>query len=203
VRQHTKYLTMPAEEFPEQTIFYLRAYSAGHLADICADLGLPDDGTKNRLFRRILRLVGVTEGWLPLQPTVELQTVLTFTRWYPLLAPLQTERDAYPDFEDEMIEVFGEDRVHRQHIVAHGNGLRIDFHIGQPHGRGVGVEFKMPKSNADLQRAVGQLDQYQTAYPDGNLIMVLIDDGLPAAMRIPFEEVLRKRGISTVVKSRV
>jgi hypothetical protein len=202
VRQNTKYLTMPAEDFPEQTAFYLGAYNAGHLADICADLGLPDDGPKNTLFRRIYRHVGILEGWLPQQPTVDLHTVLAFTRWYPLRPPLQSERDAYVDFEDEMIEVFGEDLVHPQYTVAHGNALKIDFHIGQPRGAGVGVEFKMPRSNSDIQKAMGQLDQYLTAYPDGNLIMVLIDDGLPAAMRIPFEDTLRKRGVTTVVKSR-
>jgi len=202
VRQCTKYLTMPAEDFPDQTIFYLRAYSAGHLADICADLGLADDGPKNTLFRRIYRHVGVAEGWLPQQPAVDLQTVLDFTKWYPLLPPLQSERDAYVDFEDEMIEVFGEDLVHAQYPIAHGNTLKIDFHIGQPRGPGIGVEFKMPRTNGDVQRAIGQLDQYLTAYPDGNLVMVLVEDGLSAAVRIPFEEALRKRNITTVIKSR-
>jgi hypothetical protein len=47
--------------------------------------------------------------------------------------------------------------------VAHGSTLKIDFHVGDPQADGVGIEVKVPKNNADVQRTLGQLDQYSDA----------------------------------------
>ena len=64
IRSHTKYLSMPASEFPAQTEEYLKPYSSDLLADLCDDLGLSPDGTKDQRYRRIMREVHYREGWL-------------------------------------------------------------------------------------------------------------------------------------------
>jgi len=58
IREHTQYLSMSRETFPQQTLSYLSPYTADHLAEICDVLGLQTDGTKDDLFRRIYREVG-------------------------------------------------------------------------------------------------------------------------------------------------
>ena len=57
VRQHTKYLSMTPQTFPLQTIHYLSNYTGDHLYDLCQDLGLDGNGSKNMLFRRSYREV--------------------------------------------------------------------------------------------------------------------------------------------------
>ncbi len=38
IRQHTQYVSMPRETFPQQTLRYLSPYTADHLAEICDNL---------------------------------------------------------------------------------------------------------------------------------------------------------------------
>lgn len=203
IRQHTKYLSMSREGFPQQTLNYLAPYTADHLAEICEALGLETDGTKDDLFRRIHREVGYREGWLEHVPiaveTFDKEVVLPFVRWYPLRTKGEYESDCYGSFDGEMMEVFGEERVHPEYPVAHGSTLKIDFHIGRPQQPGVGVEFKRPANNSELQRALGQMDQYVVAYGP-NLIVVLIPDALSKAQETLFVDALGKKGITTVVK---
>jgi len=203
IREHTQYLSMSRETFPQQTLSYLSPYTADHLAEICEALGLQTDGTKDGLFRRIYREVGYREGWLERVPAAvesfDKPLVLPFVAWYPIRRRGEYENDYYDAFEDEMVELFDEEYVHPQYAVAHGSTLKIDFHIGRPQQPGVGVEFKRPTNNNELQRALGQMDQYLAAY-EPNLIVVLIPDALNKAQETLFVDALRGKGIATVVK---
>ncbi len=205
IREHTKYLSMSPETFPGQTINYLSQYSADFLADICQALGLDDRGGKNDLFRRIYREVGYREGWLSHvareAPVITKETVLPFIHWYPILKNYDYEKDYYEDFHSEMLEVFGEANIHEQLPIAHGSTLKIDFHIGHPQQGGVGVEFKMPTSNSEIQRALGQMDQYLTRY-GSELVIVLIPDFLQKAQETLFLDELTRKGITTVMKTK-
>src|SRR5947209_13276411 len=46
IREHTQYLSMSRETFPQQTLRYLSPHTADHLAKICEARGLQTDGTK-------------------------------------------------------------------------------------------------------------------------------------------------------------
>jgi hypothetical protein len=91
--------------------------------------------------------------------------------------------------------------VHEQVAVAHGTTLKIDFHIGGtvPGQGGVGIEFKMPTSNSDIQKAIGQLGQYQTCYGQ-SLIVVVFPDFLDHKHLQPFFHELGHRRIAHVIK---
>lgn len=205
IRASTKYLTMPAEAFPEQTMSYLDLFPSGHLADICSALGLPDDGTKDSCYRRIMREVRYREGWSArpdrtADSICTTESVRTHVEWYPIKRRGQYESDFYPAFAEEMDEVFGQDNVHEQLAIAYGNTLKIDFHIGPPQGDGVGVEFKMPTTNSELQRALGQLDQYKSRYGD-RLLMVLLPDFLDRAQQALFTDCARgKESIAATLR---
>lgn len=206
VRQHTKYLSMAPETFPLQTIHYLSSYTGDHLYDLCQDLGLDGDGSKNTLFRRIYREVGFREGWLPLvakaSSVISKQTVLPFVQWYPIMKNYEYEKDYYKDFHEEASEVFGLHSVHDQLAIAYGNTLKVDFHIGHPQQGGVGVEFKMPTNNSELQRALGQMDQYGSRYQT-ELIVVIIPDFLSPAQVELFVGELGRKNITAVMKTKV
>ncbi len=206
VRESTDYLTMPALEFPQQTINHLLAYAKRRdaAAFVCEELGIRPDVTWPRLIRRILRHVHVEEGWRaaedPAHPTsVALQAA---AQLYPVLAK-STETDFCREFADEASEVWP-GLVHSQFpIITHGRVLKIDLHIGLPNKPGFGVEFKVPRTNSDVQRALGQLDQYLVGYPDGRLMLVVIDDfHLPEAALYSFAEAVRARGVPTIMKQR-
>lgn len=204
VRAHTKYLTMPAREFPAQTQNYLAVYSSDHLADLCEHLGLSPAGTKDARYRRIMRAVHTREGWLPRiaapfdVKTLTAATVAPFLAWFPISCEGEYERDFYPIIRDELSEVFGS-AVYEQLPVAHGSTLKIDFHVGDPSGHGVGIEVKMPTNNADVQRAVGQLDQYQRRYGH-NLILLVLGEFLKREILSSFIDALKGRSIATVVR---
>jgi hypothetical protein len=204
VLAHTAYLSMSADKFPEQTRQYLDRYSSQHLADICEELALSNDGTKDTLYRRIMREVGYRENWLKRYNTgtesaLDLELVRPFINWYPITKRGQYERDFYQGFFEEMAEIFGEDSVHEQFAVAHGNSLKIDFHLGHPQEHGVGVEFKLPTSNSELQRGIGQLGQYKTRY-GSSLILVLIPDFVDKAQQLLFIDACRDAGVSVLIK---
>lgn len=204
VRQSTKYLSMHVNEFPKQTLYYLQDF-AEVLPDFCSRLGLEETGTKDILKRRIYREVGYQEAWLPRHPKgveISMSIVLPFVQWYPILKNRDYEKDYYKDFFDEMAEVFGEENVHEQVVVAHGQPLKIDFHIGHPTNGGVGVEFKMPLNNSDVQKALGQVEMYQRRY-GAEMIVVLIPDLIDRKLALPFIEDLNRKGIVTVEKTKV
>jgi hypothetical protein len=131
--------------------------------------------------------------------TITVDTVRPFVEWYPLLNRGKYEKDLYPAFAEEMEEIFGEENLHEQYAVAHGNSLKIDFHIGHPQEHGVGVEFKVPASNAELQRGVGQLGQYKLRYGD-HLILVMVPDFLDKTQQMMFTDACRQFGVSVIVK---
>ena len=206
LKEHSGYLQTPTEEFPIETILHLNSFPANNLAELCESLRLDADGPKTTLVRRIYREVGFREGWLPpkLQeaPTIVKETVLPFVQWYPLLKAGQYEKDYYRDFYDEMSELFGSINVHEQLAIAYGNTLKIDFHIGHPQRGGVGIEFKMPTNNGEIQRALGQLDQYMNHYKE-EVIVVLLPDFLTDAQLQLFLDELKRKEITVVVKPKL
>jgi len=206
IRATTQYLHMLPEEFPKQTLRYLDVCTAEELVEICADLGIGVSGAKDELYRRIYREVGFREGWLQRLPSgiqeVGKDAVLPFIRWYPIRKYMSYERDYAEDFDREMFDLLGEDLVHPEYPIAHGSTLKIDFHLGRPGSPGVGVEFKRPTNNSELQRALGQMDQYAHAYGP-SLIVVLLPDDLTKAQESMFVDALGAKGIEVVVKSPV
>jgi hypothetical protein len=184
----------------------LRALDVASLASLCDGLEIPiERSTKQLLLRRLHHFIAVQEGLLqhPAHagqfPTVH--EVYRLVNWYPLYQAKDYERDLYDDFFNTMAHVFGDDLVHEQVTVAHGAALKIDFHIGSavPGQGGVGVEFKMPATNSDVQKAMGQLGQYQQTYGQ-SLIVVVFPHLLQAKQLQPFFHDLAGRGIAYVVK---
>jgi hypothetical protein len=159
---------------------------------------------KDQLFRRIYREVGFREGWLPPRgkPPIRFRKseVLPFVQWYPVLKIPDRETDHYDGFSDELVELFGEGNVHEQLPVAHAAALKIDFHIGHPIEGGVGIEFKMPKNNSDVQRALGQIDQYGARYGDDLVVVFVPEYCTSADERYLLDELERKK--VTVVEKR-
>ncbi len=202
IRQNTKYLSMPPEGFPAQTEGYLKPFTSDALADLCEVLGVSDDGNRDARYRRIMREVRFREGWFT-RPTGTLEwtvgLVKPFIELYPIQKRGQYERDFYDAFHDEMAEIFGPANVHPELAIAYGNTLRIDFHIGAASDKGVGVEWKMPTSNSELQKAIGQLDQYRERYGP-NLIVVLLADFISEAQRQLFRSATTSRGIEVIQK---
>jgi hypothetical protein len=64
IRQNTRYLSMPSDDFPAQTEIYLKPFTSDDLADICEVLGLRVEGTRDARYRRIMREVRFREGWV-------------------------------------------------------------------------------------------------------------------------------------------
>jgi hypothetical protein len=204
IRQHTAFLSTPVEEFPERLVGYLDPYTSDGLADLCEVLELDDEGTRDTRYRRVMREVGFREGWLqkPLdseRKEPKLATVRPFVQWYPIVKRGAHEADYYDAFAEEMEEVFDESVVHGQLPIAYGSSLKIDFHIGHPQQGGVGVEFKRPKTNSELQRALGQVQQYKTRYGD-QLLIVLVPDDIEKAQKTLFLDSCKLAGIDVVVK---
>lgn len=205
VRAHTQYLAMPPADFPLQTLRYLDPLGAEQLGEISGELGLSVDGVKDDLYRRIYREVGFREGWLRrVDGSADLSrdTILPFVQWYPIRKRRNYERDYADEFDKEMLDIFGDGFVHPEYPVAHGSTLKIDFHLGRPQAPGVGVEFKRPVNNSELQRALGQMDQYAAAYGQ-SLVVVVMPDDLTKAQETLFVEALSTKGIEVVVKNPV
>ena len=127
-------------------------------------------------------------------PWLDLIRSQPFIEMYPILKRGQYEQDLYGPFQDEMIEIFGVNHVHPQLAIAYGTTLKIDFHIGLASGAGVGIELKMPNSNSELQRAIGQIDQYRDKYGN-NLVMVLLADFMKEAEKQLFLNAAKARGV--------
>jgi hypothetical protein len=202
IRATTKYLTMPESEFPAQTERYLVPYDAGYLDELCVRLRISTDGNKDACYRRIMREVHYREGWLSRQSpsdtaALNAATVMPFLGWMPLRTRGSYEKDYYPLIRDELQEVFSS--VYEQLPVAHGTTLKVDFHVGDPTGHGVGVEVKMPTNNSEVQRALGQLDQYQRRYRDDLILFVLQDFLKPESERFLQEE-LKRKGVRAVFR---
>jgi hypothetical protein len=205
IRAHTKYLTMPAAEFPSQTESYLKPYPSDLLAELCEDLGLSADGTKDQRYRRIMRELHYREGWLArLDPEAArsptASDVMPILGWFPIPNCGDYEKDYYPVICDELCEVFGDETVAEELAVGHGSSiLKIDFHVGDPAGKGVGIEVKMPSTMSDVQRALGQLSQYQSHYGSELVLLVLQDFLKPEILRF-FQDELVRREVRTVVR---
>jgi hypothetical protein len=207
VRYHSKYPTMTVEEWPEQTRGYLDRLTRDQLQNLCRRLDLFPFDSRDISYRRIFRELGYREGWLQRTARNDARAIThdvikAFVSWFPVLKDHEQEKLYYQGFRDEMTEVFGNDYVHEQHPIAHGSTLRVDFHIGHP-AKGIGVELKLPKTNSDLQRLSGQLDQYKQAYAD-NFILVAFTPVLRDTPRllVALRELTALKGVCLVEKSR-
>lgn len=205
VMANSQYPSMPPAELPDQTLDYLRIYSASeHLSGICEAIGISPEGNRELRWRRIMREVGFREGWLPRLETVteasiSVSLVRPFVEWHLIAKRPEYERDFYRPFSEDMEEIFGHANVHEQLPIAFGSTLKIDFHIGHPQRAGVGIEVKLPANNSELQRALGQMDQYQARYRD-QLVVVLFPDLLTKAQVTLFVDKLAEKGILVIIK---
>lgn len=206
LKAHSAYPRTSVEQFPFKTILHLDSLTQNDLTELCAALQVNTNGSKTTLVRRLYREVGYREGWLPRTSqeasAMTKETILPFVQWYPVMKNGQYEKDYYRDFYEDMSEHFGPLNVHEQLAIAYGNTLKIDFHIGHPQQEGVGIEFKMPTSNAEIQRALGQLDQYVSRYGK-ELIIVILPDFLKDAQLQIFLDELERKNITAVVKTKV
>jgi hypothetical protein len=205
IRKNTKFPTMSPDEFRKCSLQDLADYSTDELAEMCHRLKLDEEGAKSHLVRRLYRELGYREGWLDrlekgAKPITK-KAALPFINWYPLLKEYSYEQDAYGDFMDEMGEVFGDDSIHDQFAVAHGVSLKIDFHLGAPISGGLGIEFKLPTSNSELQRGLGQIDQYINRYGT-ELVVVLFPHLIKNAEEQLFVSELEKKRVTVVVKKK-
>lgn len=205
IRQHTRLLTCPTSDFVDASVHELRSLGVQCAVDLCEELGLSIQGTKNVLIRRIQRHIGMREGQLSWPAKnggpLGIRDVYPIVAWYPVYQNRPSEKDYYNEFFETMIDVFGESLVHQQVAVAHGSSLKIDFHIGAmpTDQHGVGVEFKRPTSNSDVMKAQGQILQYQTHYRD-SLIVVIFADELDPKHLFAFQAWLVERNVAHAVK---
>lgn len=209
LRQSPKYVNTPVKEFREGTMARLNVFSSESLADLCKVLDIDSGGEGDKRYRRIMREIGYREGWLAklrrpfADATFTLTTVRPYVEWYPIIERGSNERDFYPAFAEEMKEIFGSKFVHEQFPIAYGSTLKVDFHLGQPGREGVGVEFKMLTNNSEIQRALGQVDQYKERYKE-NLLVVLFPDSLDKGNKAQtidyFGKMLSAKGITVLVK---
>lgn len=123
IRQHANLITVAAESFPRQTIFYLSQYDADILSEICQELGVSSEGTKETLFKRIYREVGWREGWL--RPVPEDAWLIIKETFLPILTNFDYEKDYYTNFGKELSDLLGEENVHIQCSPAHGRALIV------------------------------------------------------------------------------
>jgi hypothetical protein len=207
IRECTTFLDAPSRDMIAEALDDFRTSDARVLEAICDALGYPGGGTKSKLLRRLHLIMALREGIVPTQPHAGTfptpQELYPFLDWYTVyqLKSNARERDLYPDFFEAMCMVYGDELVHEQVAIAHGSSLKIDFHIGstaigQP---GIGIEFKMPASNSDVQKSIGQLGQYQTRYGQ-SLTLVLFEDFIETKHLHPFFHELHTRGIAYLVK---
>lgn len=123
IRQRANVITVPAESFPRQTIFYLSRYDREILSEICQELGISDEGSKDTLFRRIYHEVGCREGWL--QPVPEDARHLIKETFLPILTNFDYEHLSSMSIGEELSDLFGEEKVHIQAQPAHGRAMVV------------------------------------------------------------------------------
>ncbi|MSQ60816.1 MAG: hypothetical protein EXR36_14550 [Betaproteobacteria bacterium] len=128
-----------------------------------------------------------------------MDNVIPFVRWHQIVKPEKTESAYYGPFYEDMADAFGEDWVHEQFPMSQGVGWKIDFHLGHPQRGGIGIEFKMPRSAPDMDRAFGQIDSYQAVYEE-RLLVVLLADHLDAAKQSHFVAHMEAKQIRAMVK---
>ena len=121
IQRHGKSLALPSEPSPRQTLVHLSHYDAEVLAEICQELGLPSEGSKEILFRRIYGEVGRREGWL--RPTPEDARVMIKETLLPILKSFDYEKDYYMAFWEDLSDLFSEENVHMQLPLAHGSAF--------------------------------------------------------------------------------
>ncbi len=118
LRQQADSLVLPAESLPRQTIWYLNRYDEKILTEICEELGIDNNGPKERQITRIYHAVGLREGWL--QPLSEdAQNIITET-FLPILRAVD-----HRNYDD--LDQWGElgdllDRESRNRLDHQGHG---------------------------------------------------------------------------------
>jgi hypothetical protein len=123
IRQLAPSLTLAAESYSRQTIFYLSQYEPAILAEICLELGLKSEGSPERLFKRIYRQVGWREGWLQSMP--EEAPLIIKEAFLPILKSFEFDKDYYVDFGAELSNILGEENVHLHWEPAYGRALIV------------------------------------------------------------------------------
>jgi hypothetical protein len=183
LRAQADYLRVPVTEFPRETRREFDRLTTPRLVGLCRTLGLPITGSRESLYRRALREVGYAEGWLPREArlvgdTVDRADVEPFVRWHPVLSPVSVTEELAADLADELSEVFGADRVHKD--IPVDDSIRaptIDVHIGDDVVGGVGIavaarESGIPRARLARYRARYGTDLIVLLYPtralDGN-----------------------------------
>lgn len=116
IRQHANTLVVPSETPPRQTIFYLSQYGMDILSEICQELGLPSEGSKETLCKRIYGEVGLRDGWL-LPDDARLLTKMFLS----MLERFGYENDVSLNRGEDVSDLLGEEKP--QHPLAHESAL--------------------------------------------------------------------------------
>lgn len=121
LHRHAASLVLPAETAPRQTIFYLTQYSPDILGEICQELGIPSEGSREMLIKRIYREVGIREGWL--RPSPDEIRHLFQDALFPMLRHFGI-LTAYPaDSPGDLFTRFGEEHGCSCAPLAYGSAL--------------------------------------------------------------------------------
>jgi hypothetical protein len=123
IRESVKAGSSVSESPQRQTIYYLSQYDADILSEICQELGVPTDGAKEELLRRIYYVIGRREGWL--QPLSDDARTLIRQTLVPILKSFDYEKEYYREFLEDMAELVGQDNVHIQPNLAHGSAFVV------------------------------------------------------------------------------
>ncbi len=121
LRQQAGSLVLPAESLPRQTIWYVNQYDETILAEICQELGIDHNGSKDLLMTRIYREVSTREGWL--QPlSDDARQVITET-FLPILRSIDRKNDYDLDQWGELGDVLDKEDASRPGAQAHGSAF--------------------------------------------------------------------------------
>lgn len=121
LRRQAGSLVLPAESFPRQTLYYLAGYDDTTLAEICQELGLDSDGSRDVLVARIYHAVGLREGWL--QPLAEdARRVITET-FLPFLKTDDRARASSLEHPGAWSDMLGADQGSLPSTRAYGSAV--------------------------------------------------------------------------------
>ena len=121
LRRQASSLVLPAESLPRQTIWYLSQYDENILAEICQELGIDHNGSKDLLMTRIYREVSMREGWL--QPlSDDARQVITET-FLPILRSIDHKHDYDLDQWGELGDVLDKEGANRPGAQGYGSAF--------------------------------------------------------------------------------
>jgi len=121
LRQQANRLVLPAESLSRQTIWYLHQYDENVLGELCQQLGIDHNGTKEDLRTRIYHTVGTSEGWLQLQ-SEEARRLIMGT-FLPILQAVDRQQDYALDLRGDLGEFLDEQHIPRPGPLSHGSAF--------------------------------------------------------------------------------